>query len=71
MQRREGWWTEDIDNRKRRVIRTLQRAAKAAQADLVVLAGERQASLVAVNTGGLFFTQEWDGGSGYLFRRKK
>jgi hypothetical protein len=68
---REGHSPESINNRKRRVIRTLQRAAKAAKADLVVLTGERQTSLVARNSGRVLSTLEWDGGSGYLFKKKR
>ncbi len=66
----ESHSVESANNRKRRVIRTLQRAAKATGSDLVVLTGERRTSLVRAGTGAVLSTLEWDGGTGYLFKKK-
>jgi hypothetical protein len=67
----EGRSVGDVNDRKQRVVRTLQRAAKATNSDLVVLASERQTSVVRANTGTVISTLDWNGGSGFLFRRKR
>jgi hypothetical protein len=58
------------NERKRRVISTLQRAASASGADLVVLTGERKLSVINRSSGAVISTLDWDGGSGYLFKKK-
>lgn len=62
---------QSANKRKERVVRTLQRAAKATHSDLVVLTGERKTSLVHAGTGVIVSTLEWNGGSGYLFKKKQ